>query len=52
MRIISVSSLALFDPPGYASAFPRCDISSADCNASASVDFFDIDPFLATLFAP
>ncbi len=42
--------LALFDPAGYATAFPNCDISSADANSDNSIDFFDIDPFIALLF--
>jgi hypothetical protein len=42
--------LALFDPAGYAAAFPDCDISAADASGNGAVDFFDIDPFLGILF--
>jgi hypothetical protein len=42
---------ALFDPPGYAAAFPNCDRNLADVNADGVVDFFDIDPFLTCLFS-
>jgi hypothetical protein len=42
--------LALFDPTGYAAAYPACDIDSADCNSDGEVNFFDIDAFLACLF--
>ncbi len=43
--------LALFDPAGYAAAWPDCDISYADANADQRVDFLDVDPFLLCLFA-
>jgi hypothetical protein len=42
--------LALFDPPGYAAAYPDCTITTSDVNDDQIVDFFDIDPFLACLF--
>jgi hypothetical protein len=38
--------LALFDPIGYAAAYPECERSSADANEDGSVDFFDVDPFV------
>jgi hypothetical protein len=43
--------LALFDPAGYATAFPDCSLDSADVNTDDNVDFFDIDPFLGCLFS-
>ena len=42
--------MALFDPAGYATAYPDCDVSTADVSGSGTVDFFDIDPFLECLF--
>lgn len=42
--------LALFDPTGYAAAFPDCDITAADTNRDGGVNFFDIDSFLECLF--
>ncbi len=42
--------LALFDPTGYATAYPGCSILSADVSGDGSVDFFDIDPFVNCLF--
>jgi hypothetical protein len=42
--------LALFDPTGYATAYPGCDIQSADMNNDTTVDFFDIDGFLTCVF--
>ena len=47
---VALLHLALFDPPGYAVAFPDCDIDSADVNGDGNVDSFDIDPFLTCLF--
>jgi hypothetical protein len=42
---------ALFDPSGYAAAYPACaPLGTADVNNDGSVDFFDIDGFLAILF--
>jgi hypothetical protein len=43
--------LALFDPPGYAAAFPNCSGLNADANHDGQVNFFDIDPFLTCLFS-
>jgi hypothetical protein len=42
--------LALFDPAGYAIAYPACNIANANANGDASVDLFDIDGFVALLF--
>ena len=42
--------IALFDPQGYAAAYPDCDISFADINGDGDVDAFDIEPFLELLF--
>lgn len=42
--------LALFDPEGYAIAYPGCDITRADVNGDGRVDAFDIEPFLERLF--
>lgn len=42
--------LALFDPAGYAAAYPGCELAHADLDADGVVSFFDIDPFLALLF--
>ena len=42
--------LALFDPAGYAAAYPSCNINNGDINEDTNVDFFDIDPFLECLF--
>jgi hypothetical protein len=42
--------LALFDPTGYAAAFPDCDINNADVNGDGSIDEFDIEPLLDLLF--
>ncbi len=43
--------LALFDPAGYAAAFPACDILTGDIDGDGMVNFFDIDGFLSCLFA-
>jgi hypothetical protein len=42
--------MALFNPSGYAAAYPACSLLTADCNGDANVNFFDIDPFLDCLF--
>lgn len=42
--------LALFDPLGYAVAFPDCDNNNADINGDGTVDAFDIEPSLDLLF--
>ncbi len=43
--------LALFDPAGFAAAYPGCDrVDAADFTGDGVVDFFDIDPFVACLF--
>ena len=42
--------LAIFDPPGYAAAYPNCDVLTADVSGDGQVDFFDIDPFVGCLF--
>ncbi len=39
--------LAVTDPPGYAAAYPDCDIMLADINEDGAVDFFDISAFMA-----
>ncbi len=41
---------ALFDPAGYAAAFPGCNILNGDLNSDGLVNFFDIDPFVACVF--
>ena len=41
--------LALTDPPGYATAYPDCDVDLADCDANGSINSLDIDPFVALL---
>ena len=41
--------LALTDAPGYAAAYPECDVMLADMNEDGSVNNFDIDPFVALL---
>ena len=42
--------VALFDPDGYASAYPNCDRMLADINGDGFVDAFDIQPFIELLF--
>ncbi len=44
--------LALFDPEGYAQAYPACDVLYADVSNDGRVDFFDIDPFVRLLNGP
>ena len=44
--------VALFDPAGYATLYPDCDINLADINGDGAVDAFDIEPFLELLFGP
>jgi hypothetical protein len=46
---LSIPSLALTDPDGYATAFPGCDPMLADVNADGAVNAFDIDPFVLCL---
>lgn len=41
--------LALTDAPGYAAAFPDCDIHNADTNGDGAVTVSDIGPFVALL---
>ena len=41
--------LAVTDPPGYAAAYPECDLVLADMNGDGAVSFFDIDGFVALL---
>ncbi|NLG43625.1 MAG: hypothetical protein GX547_10295 [Phycisphaerae bacterium] len=41
--------LALTDEPGYASAFPDCEVMYADINGDGAVNVFDIDPFVELL---
>ena len=41
--------LALTDASGYATAYPDCDRTRADCNEDGSINNFDIDPFVAML---
>ena len=41
--------LALTDPPGYATAYPDCDVDLADCDANGSINSLDIDPFVDLL---
>ncbi len=41
--------LALLDAPGYATAYPDCDIMRADLDDNGSVGFEDINPFVALL---
>ncbi len=42
--------LALFDAPGYATAYPDCWMITADINRDGLVDSFDIDPLVNCLF--
>ena len=41
--------LAITDAPGYAAAYPDCDIMAADVNGDGLVNNGDIDPFVALL---
>ena len=41
--------LALTNGPGYAAAYPNCDIYLADINQDSAIDLFDIDPFVILL---
>jgi hypothetical protein len=41
--------LALADPSAYANAFPGCNVLNADINADGTVNFGDINPFVALL---
>ena len=38
--------LAITDPAAYATQYPDCSLSYADCNQDGEVNFFDIDPFV------
>jgi hypothetical protein len=42
---------ALSDPSGYEDTYPTCWPSNADMNSDATVDFGDINPFVAGLLA-
>ena len=44
--------LALFDPKGYKTAYPNCDVTLADVNADGTINAFDIEPFIELLFNP
>ncbi|MCG3125347.1 MAG: hypothetical protein CHACPFDD_00165 [Phycisphaerae bacterium] len=39
--------LALTDPAGYATAFPKCRRQAADLSCDGSVDGLDVEPFIA-----
>lgn len=43
--------LALFDPAGYALAYPACNRANANTNGDALVDLFDIDGFITIVFS-
>jgi hypothetical protein len=42
--------LALLEPAAYETAYPDCDLLSADLDGNELVNFFDIDPFVECLF--
>ncbi len=44
--------LALTDPNGYATAYPKCNAELADANRDGAVDAFDIEAFVNLLSAP
>ncbi len=42
--------IALFDPAGFATEYPGCNILNGDTNQDGAVNFFDIDSFVELLF--
>lgn len=48
---IEAFHVALLGPAAYAVRYPSCDWLNADCNGDGTVDFDDIEPFIALLAA-
>ena len=51
-RDLGPFSLAVLDPTGYATAFPRCYLNLADLNGDGIVDPSDIGPLVQLLLGP